>query len=67
MKISDLKYFVAYLIPATGFVSVFASGFMTWSAVIFAFVIIPSTEFFVNKSTKNLTKDQEIERLSNRE
>ena len=64
MKLSDLKYLVAYLIPLTGFMAVFMGGAWTWSAVIFTFVIIPTTELFVSRSTANLTSTQEKEKLS---
>lgn len=65
MKFNDLKYLLAYLIPVTGFMAVLLSGFWTWSAVVFAFIIIPATELFVTKSTDNFSKSEEIERLSN--
>ena len=65
MKFSDLKYLVAYIIPITGFMAVFLNGYWSWSTVIFAFCIIPITEFFVFRSTENLSESEEIDRLSN--
>ncbi len=65
MKFSNLKYLVAYLIPVTGFMAVLMSGYWTWATVIFAFFIIPAAEFFVSRSTKNLSDIEEAERLSN--
>jgi alkane 1-monooxygenase len=65
MKFSELKYLAAYIIPLTGFIAVFSSGYLTWSAVLFAFFIIPVMEFFVNRSTENLSTKEEKERLSN--
>lgn len=65
MKLSNLKYLIAYLIPLTGFMSVFLKGYWTWATVVFAFFIIPATEFFVSRSTENISEYEESERLSN--
>lgn len=59
MKITDLKYLMAYLVPITGFMAIYNSGILAWSAVIFAFGIIPTVEFFVGRSKYNMTKEEE--------
>jgi len=65
MKFSDLKYLFAYLIPIAGYIAVLETGIWTWSAVILAFVILPSIELFITMSTDNFTEDEEKSRLSN--
>ncbi len=65
MKFADFKYLLAYLIPIAGYVSVIKAGNWAWSAVILAFVILPSLELFITMSTDNFTEDEEKSRLSN--
>jgi len=63
MKFSDLKYLTAYLIPIAGFLAVLQSGIYSWSAVIFAFGMIPLIEFFVGRSRQNLTAEEQAAKL----
>lgn len=65
MKFTNLKYLLAYSIPVAGYMAVFLPGAYTWSAVILAFGIIPTIEFFVNQSSDNLAAEEETSRLSN--
>jgi len=63
MKFTDLKYLTAYLIPLTGYIAIFNEGMWSWSAVIFAFVMIPLIEFFVGRSKHNLTAEEQESKL----
>lgn len=65
MKASDLKYLLAYTVPMAGFISLFYNGLASWTAVIYAFVLIPFIELFVNQSEYNFSKDEEENRIAN--
>ena len=65
MKITDLKYLVAYTIPIAGFISIYIDGIFSWTAVLYAFVFIPIIELFVSKSKDNLAQTEEEEKNSN--
>ena len=54
----DLKYLGAYSIPLAATLSIDSRGWLTFSAVIFAFVVIPLTEMAVGKDSKNLKADE---------
>jgi len=58
---SDIKYMLAYIIPISGYVAVWQGGIYAPLTLFIAFVIIPLLEFFVAKSTLNLTSDQEFD------
>ena len=45
---SDLKYLFAYSIPLATLLSVFSSGMLTYSAPIYAFIVIPLLELLLN-------------------
>ena len=57
----DLKYLAAYTIPLATALSIYSRGWLTFSTVIFAFIIIPITEILVGKDKKNL-KTEEVEK-----
>ncbi|MDF1698789.1 MAG: alkane 1-monooxygenase [Saprospiraceae bacterium] len=59
MKWTELKYLIAYTVPVAGFISVFYDGIFSWTTVIYAFVLIPFIEFFVNQSDKNISSEEE--------
>ena len=54
----DLKYLGAYSIPLAATLSIDSRGWLTFSAVIFAFIVIPLTEIAVGKDSKNLKADE---------
>ena len=54
----DLKYLAAYTIPLATALSIYSSGWLTFSTVIFAFIIIPVTEILVGKDKKNLKMEE---------
>lgn len=58
MTFRDLKYLLAYLVPALCIFSLYYRGNMAWATVIFVFVLIPALEPFLGNSPKNLN-DQE--------
>ena len=48
----------AYTIPLATALSIYSSGWLTFSTVIFAFIIIPVTEILVGKDKKNLKMEE---------
>ncbi len=62
----DLKYLAAYIAPVLVFVGLYVGGIATFSALIFAFVIIPMLEFVLPQSKENLTKEEVSSKLSNK-
>ena len=62
MKWYDIKYLLAYLVPFTGYLAVTKEGIWTYSAVIFAFGIIPVIEAFATRSTRNLGPAERAEK-----
>ncbi len=54
----DLKYLAAYSIPLATAIAVGSRGWLTFSAVLFAFVVIPLTEMLVGKDGPNLSSDE---------
>ncbi|MCB0689049.1 MAG: alkane 1-monooxygenase, partial [Saprospiraceae bacterium] len=47
MQISDLKYLLAYLGPVLVFLGLYAGGFWSYSAFLFAFFLVPVLELFL--------------------
>ena len=56
----DLKYLFAYTIPLSTFFSIYFQGMWAFSAVFYAFVIIPLLEFWLRQSN-TVYSDQEKE------
>ena len=57
MKFSDLKYLLAYIIPASGFAAIYWQGWWSYSTVIIAFLLLPTIEQIVPRSTANFDKE----------
>lgn len=53
LKISDFKYFLAYIIPASGFLAVYHQGYWSYATIVVAFVMLPIIEQIVPRSTDN--------------
>ena len=58
----DLKYLAAYTIPLATAISINFSGILTYTAVFYAFFIIPVVEMIVGKDDKNLSAKQSEEK-----
>jgi len=58
----DLKYLAAYTIPLATAISINFSGILTYTAVFYAFFIIPMVEMIVGKDDKNLSAKQSEEK-----
>ena len=61
----DLKYLAAYIIPALAFIGLLQGGLWAWSAVIFAFGLIPVIEPFLPSSSRNVTENEKTTLLGN--
>ena len=57
MKFTDLKYLLAYIIPASGFVAVYFQNGWSYLTFIIAFVMLPTIEQIVPRSTQNFDKE----------
>lgn len=57
MKFSDLKYLLAYIIPASGFAAIYWQGIWSYITFVIAFVMLPTIEQIVPRSTKNFDKE----------
>ena len=58
----DLKYLAAYTIPLATAISIFSNGIFTYTAVFYAFFVIPSIEMLVGKDEKNLSTEEKKEK-----
>jgi alkane 1-monooxygenase len=66
MRKNDWKYFLAYLMPISGYWSVYAQGFWSLSTVLFAFGVLPLLETIYKGNALNFTANEEEERNSMR-
>lgn len=53
------KYLIAYTMPAIILFSLMSRGIWTYAAVVYAFVLVPLLELFLNPSNSNLTDEAE--------
>ena len=53
----DLKYLAAYTIPLACAISFMSNGVLTYSAVLYAFVVIPLLELIVGEDNVNLNEE----------
>lgn len=53
----DLKYLFAYTVPISVFISFESFGIWTYSAVFFAFVVLPLLDLVTGESHENLSKE----------
>ncbi|MDX1685662.1 MAG: alkane 1-monooxygenase [Saprospiraceae bacterium] len=65
MKISDIKYLAAYIIPMMYFTALLQGGWYTYMIVLFAFVLVPFLEWALPQSTSKFAPQEAEERLSN--
>jgi len=66
LKLSDLKYLFAYLIPVFGIVCCLDPKAYYWLVPAFAFVVLPLFETILPENKINHEHDEESSRLSNR-
>ena len=55
----DAKYLIAYVLPLTAFFAVYYGGWLSYSAFIVAFVILPLLEIILPPRVENLTREEE--------
>ena len=55
----DLKYLFAYTVPLSAYLSFSSTGLWTYTAVIYAFGIIPALDVLFGTSDENLEEDEE--------
>ena len=66
MQYRDIKYLIAYILPASAVWALWARGPWAWSAVILGFGIIPLLELWTPESTQNVDENDEPSRSSRR-
>jgi len=62
MRLSDLRYLAAYIVPILVYLGVMQGGILTYGAVIFAFIIVPLAEPFLTQSTNNLDEETRLKK-----
>ena len=58
----DLKYLLAYTVPVSAYLSFESTGIWTYSAVFYAFIVLPVLDVLAGESSTNLDKDTAIEK-----
>ncbi|HBP45917.1 MAG TPA: alkane 1-monooxygenase [Flavobacteriales bacterium] len=58
----DLKYLLAYTIPLSAYFSFSSTGIWTYSAVFYAFIILPVLDVIAGESTTNLDSDDAVKK-----
>ncbi len=58
MGIKALKYLAAFTIPASAILSFYSHGFLTFSTLLYGFVLLPLLEFAVGENAFNLDTTQ---------
>ena len=61
-----MKYLLAYSIPIVGVLGIYYGGYWSYSALLFAFVLIPLLELLLPKNTRNYSPVQVEKRLRNK-
>ena len=59
----DLKYLLAYAVPASVFFSIYLRGYGSFFAVVFLFVLLPLLELVLPGSRRNVLPEEEPQRL----
>lgn len=57
--LSYLKYLCAYLVPFVALFSLYMGGYLSYSAVVLVFVIVPFIELFTSVDTSNMNEVEE--------
>ena len=64
MKVSDLKYLAAYLLPIGTYFSILQSGIQSFFPLIFAFIMLPVLEYILPLKPENLSESESISKES---
>jgi len=59
----DLKYLFAYTVPLSAYISFESFGLGTYTAVLYAFVILPLLDVLTGKTATNLSAEQSQQNL----
>ncbi len=58
----DLKYLLAYTVPVSAYLSFDSAGIWTYSAVFYAFIVLPVLDVLAGESATNLDSDAAVEK-----
>ena len=61
-----MKYLWAYSVPVFGIIGIYLQGFWCWSALIYAFVMLPIGEMILPINTDNYSEDEIDSKLKNK-
>ncbi len=59
LKMRDLKYLLAYLLPLSALLALWMQGAWSWATLVLAFAIIPLLELWLPQSAANVPEDTE--------
>lgn len=62
----DTKYLIAYIVPLSAFVSIYLTGIGSYLSIFIGFVLIPIFDAILPKSDRNLSSQDEENKLTNR-
>ena len=58
----DLKYLLAYTVPVSVYLSFVSTGIWTYSAVFYAFIVLPILDVIAGESATNLDNEVAAEK-----
>lgn len=59
----DLKFLIAYLVPASAFFAIWQQGVYAWITVVLVFFLLPLIELFTPQSAANTPEEEEPKRV----
>jgi alkane 1-monooxygenase len=62
----NLKYLLAYLLPATAYIAIYLGGYYLWAVLAFAFGLLPIMDQLLPIDTQNYEPEEEQARNNNR-
>lgn len=62
MKLSELKYLSAYLLPLCAFIGIWKLDLFTFLTPVVTFVLIPIIEFFTSENKANLAENERLKK-----
>jgi len=62
----DLRYLFAYTLPLSAFAALYLQGWWSFSAVVYAFGIIPLVDYFAPQAKANTRGEEEDSKASRR-
>jgi len=64
MKISELKYLSAYILPICAFIGIWKLDVFSFLTPVVTFILIPIIEYFSVENKRNLTEGEELSKTN---